>query len=97
MLNLIPVKGTPRRTSAFVERGNSKSGLENFEVIEYPQSKEGLILRGIRMGLDIDIREAAKRLKLSTAQYCGLEMGKYTLSELDWTAASSKLTETKSC
>lgn len=60
----------------------------DFEMDQYPPSPRGVALRRLRVGLELGLREASRKLGISAVNLSRLEMGKATC---DWKSARELL------
>lgn len=87
-LTLIPVEpiGTSRAVG-FEEYADGSGGLVARDNKVYPSSHGGRLLRDARRRRSVSIRDAARLLGIGCAELSGLELGRFTLSAADWSAA----------
>lgn len=90
-LTLIPVAPIGKvKMAAFVD-GPKVHGVREVEVDEYPPSAKGIVLRETRNMHQLSLRTAALMVELPVVEICGLENGKYTLSDRDFGIAMRRL------
>lgn len=85
LLTVDPI-GT-HRSAALLDYSDGTGGLGIIVDPQYPRSENGERLRTTRLNNALNLRDAAKLLRISASELSGLEYGKYTLSDLDWKRA----------
>lgn len=71
--------------------GPDGCGVSEWDEPIYPDSPHGSQLRAARMEPYRNLRETGRLLGLTAEQISGLETGRYTLSDEDWTELFSLL------
>lgn len=61
-----------------------EGGVREIDSPIYPPSANGLLLYTHRMECQVTVRNGAEMLRLTPTELCGLEHGRYTLSNDDW-------------